>query len=133
MLTRTTCEREITGLHSFFADWHRGEADSDDLGRITQALAPEFEMVTPAGNILDRGMVLDGLRETHGTTDEEFDIDIRDVEVLAQFDDHALVRYEEWQTGDEGAEGRISTVLFRSDGQAPEGVVWVALQETALS
>jgi len=113
--------------------WFDGSVDRDAISRLERALAPEFEMVTPGGRRVDRVALLDSLGESHGrTTGESFDIDIRAVETLALLDDHAVVRYEEWQTTDDGESGRVSTALFRADADAPEDVVWVALQETML-
>ena len=71
--------------------------------------------------------------ESYGrTAGEPFDIEVRDVETLGLFEDHAVVRYEEWHRRGEEESGRVSTALFRADADAPEGVVWVTLQETAL-
>lgn len=134
MLTPTACRAEITGLHAFFVEWFDGAVPREDLSRLGRALAPEFEMVTPEGERVDRAALLDGLAESHGRTrGEAFDIDVREVEAVALLEDHAVVRYEEWQLTADGEAGRVSTALFRADEEAPEGVLWVTLQETALA
>lgn len=133
MLTPTACRAEITGLHEFFVEWFDGSVPREELSRLERALAPEFEMVTPEGERVDRGALVDGLAESYGRTEgEAFDIDVREVEAIELLEDHAVIRYEEWQLTDEGESGRVSTGLFRAAADAPEGVVWVTLHETAL-
>ncbi|WP_254838145.1 DUF4440 domain-containing protein [Natronomonas marina] len=133
MLTPTACRAEITGLHEFFVEWFAGAAPRSDLSRLERALAPEFEMVTTAGERVDHEALVDGIAESHGrTAGEDFDIDVREIETVALLDDHAVVRYEERQSTAAGETGRVSTALFRADEAAPEGVVWVTLQETGL-
>lgn len=133
MLTPTACRAELTGLHEFFVEWFAGSVPREGLSRLERALAPEFEMVTPEGERVDRRVLIDGLAESYGRTEgEPFDIDIREVEAVALLEDHAVVRYEEWQIRPDGESGRVSTALFRAEDDAPEGVVWVTLQETAL-
>jgi hypothetical protein len=90
-------------------------------------------MVTPEGERVDHAALVDALAESYGRAEEvTFDIEVRDVEALALLEDHAVVRYEEWQLQVDGEFGRVSTALFRAEAAAPEGVVWVTLQETAL-
>ncbi len=133
MLTPTACRAELTGLHAFFVDWFDGSVPREELSRLERALAPEFEMVTTEGERVGREALVDGLAESYGrTAGEPFDIGVREVEALALLDDHAVVRYEEWQVTADGESGRVSTALFRADADAPEGVVWVTVQETAL-
>ena len=131
MLTPTACRAEIAGLHEFFVEWFTGRADGPSPSRLEDALAPEFEMVTPTGERVDREALADGIAESRGRhAGESFDIDVREVETVALLEDHAVVRYEEWQSTAVGEAGRVSTALFRAEGAAPEGVVWVTLQET---
>lgn len=141
MPTRPTCRREIEGLHAFFVDWYDGVVDRGAFARMERAIGPDFVMVTPAGTVLDRQAVLGMVREGYGrTAGEGFDIEIRDVEVVHAGDETTLARYEEWQsTGEEreegeerDEEGRLSTALFRADADAPEGVEWLSLHETAI-
>ncbi|MFW5938097.1 MAG: DUF4440 domain-containing protein [Halanaeroarchaeum sp.] len=133
MPTLETCRREIEALHAFFVDWYAGTIDRERFGRLEGALAPEFEMVSPTGDRSDRAAVLEWIHESHGREDPgRFDIEIRNVELVRALDDHALVRYEEWQREDGDENGRISTVLLRESDSAPEGVEWIDLQETAL-
>ena len=129
----SACRREIEELHDFFVSWYSGECDTGDFERVEAVIAPGFAMVTPDGNQVERdavlGMVRDGRDQyEHGG----FEIDVRNVEVVANADDYAVARYEEWQTSSDEFHGRISTVLFRSDPEAPNGLVWLTLHETWL-
>ena len=128
-----TCEAEIETLHAFFVEWYTGTTDVDAIARLERALAPDFEMVTPDGTRLDRDSVIENVRVSYERDEPgTFAIEIRNVEVVAQLEGHALVRYEEWQETDDGTTGRISTVLFRDAAAAPGGLEWVDLHETWL-
>jgi hypothetical protein len=112
MPSPTACEREIEQLHDLFVRWYCGRADSDAFERLERALAPSFELVSPDGTVSTRAGVLAGIRNEYDRR-EGFDIDIRNVEPVHVSDEHALVRYEEWQSTATGAEtGRLSTALF---------------------
>ncbi len=109
MLSPTDCEREIETLHDLFVRWYRGEADRDEFERLERALGDSFEMVSPDGSVSGREAVLDGIRSAYGTR-TGFDIEIRNVELVERIDEHALVRYEEWQyTTDEADDTRESS------------------------
>lgn len=126
-------EREIEALHELFVDWYCGEATEEEFDRLPATTAPSFEMITPDGNVVPREAVIEGVRDSYNKYDlDEFDIEIRNVEVRETPPEYALVRYEEWQDGPDGETGRLSTVLLREDGDAPLGLVWVELQETWL-
>lgn len=133
MTTADTCRREIEALHECFVDWFTGKTGADSFERVERALAPEFEMVTPQGVRRGYDDVVDGVRTSHGIHEPgTFDIEIRSVEVRTSGSDHALVRYEEYQETPDGQTGRLSTVLFEADADAPGDVVWVDLHETWL-
>ncbi|MFT4922498.1 MAG: hypothetical protein ACI8XM_001715 [Haloarculaceae archaeon] len=131
--TLDACRREIEELHDFFVAWYTGACDPGDFERMADVIDPGFEMVQPGGDRVDSETVLGMVREARDQYEPEaFDIEIRNVELLDSGTDHALARYEEWQTSPDGETGRISTVLFRTDPAAPNGLVWTALQETWL-
>ena len=128
-----TCKAEIEALHAFFVEWYTGTTDDDAIARLEGALAPDFEMVTPDGTRLDRDSVLENVRGSYERDEPgTFAIEIRNVEVIAQLEGHALVRYEEWQDVDQETTGRVSTILFRDATAAPGGLEWVDLHETWL-
>lgn len=129
------CEREIHSLHDFFVGWYTGRLDEGAFDRFEDTLSPDFEMVTPDGEVLTRAETVGYVREERDTHDE-FDIGIRNVETIDAHEGRALLRYEEWQTkGDENEtqnDGRLSTALFGTSDTAPEGVEWLYLHETPL-
>jgi hypothetical protein len=72
----------------------RGAVSRRERSRLERALALEFEMIT-TGERVEHAALVDGLRESHGRTEiVAFDIEARDVEAVAPFEDHAVVRYE---------------------------------------
>jgi hypothetical protein len=129
--TREACRREIEALHGFFVAWYTGQ--TGEFGRMDAAIAPDFEMVTPHGDRLDRAAVLEMVRQSRDRYDPgAFEIDIEDVDLLDAGDGYAVARYEEWQTAPDGGDGRLSTVVFRPDDAAPGGLAWVTVHETWL-
>jgi Uncharacterized protein conserved in bacteria len=135
----TDCEREIEELHALFVRWYRGRADRDEFGRVERALGGSFELVSPDGLVSDRETVLAGVREQYDSR-TGFDIEIRNLEAVDIEGDRALVRYEEWQSGQTGpgATGRLSTALFAPPGTTDgdpgtrPAARWLYLQETWL-
>jgi hypothetical protein len=133
MPSHAACRREIESLHAFFVEWYTGRAGEDAYDRVERALAPDFGMVTPAGDRREYADVVDGIRARYASHDPgAFEIGIRNVETRRALGDHRLLRYEEWQTTPDGTTGRLSTVLFEAAPDAPGGVVWLDLQETWL-
>lgn len=131
--SHATCRYEIESLHEFFVDWFTGETGEDSYDRVERALASDFEMVTPEGIRREYADVVDGIRDGYaGREPGTFDIEIRNVETRYTVADHTLLRYEEWQETPNGTTGRLSTVLFEDDPDAPGDVVWLDLHETWL-
>lgn len=131
MPTVSACANEIEALHDRFVEWFTGTRPNDIADRLGSSLAPEFEMITPDGDRLNRSTVIKSVDESYDRKHpEDFDIDIQNVERVADLGTHVVVRYEEWQTTPAGTTGRISTGLFRDDSGAPKGVRWVDLHET---
>jgi hypothetical protein len=122
---------EIESLHRFFVDWYTGVLDETAFGRLDEALGPSFELVSPDGTVHDRADILGAIRDAYESHDPgTFDIEIRNVEVLADYDDVTLVRYEEWQDTPDGVTGRLSTAVFGPAGEdTPE---WRYVHETWL-
>jgi len=72
---------DVTGLQEFLVEWFTDRADRGSLSRLEDAPAPEFEMVTPAGERLDREAPTDGTAEARGRhAGEPVDVDVREVE-----------------------------------------------------
>ena len=143
MLSQSVCEREISALHDLFVRWYCGRAHREEFERLERALGDTFEMVAPDGTVSDRETVLDSVRGRYDTR-TGFNIEIRNVELVGRVDDHALVRYEEWQYPGKGRtdepNSRRSTALFApvDDPPGPESPTarplarWQYLQETWL-
>lgn len=126
-------EREILDLHRFFRDWLRADLPqtSDAFDRLARVLADGFTIVMPSGAAVDREALLRSLWAAHGSR-PELQISIRRP-ALHYRDESALVAtYEEWQRGIDGETGRISTVVFGSRGNAPNGLEWLHVHETWL-
>jgi len=129
--TLADCRTEIERLHDFFVAYYTGE--TADISPMEAALAPDFEMVSPGGDVLDREEVIELVRsKRNGYDSGEFDIAIYGVELLDSAQTHAVARYEEHQTGPDGDDARVSTVLFRTDKDTPAGRSWVTVHETWL-
>ena len=106
------------------------------FARFTSALHPDFAMVVPSGEILDRHAVVGLVRAAHASVDSAAPvrIEIRNVVERLVGDDVVLVTYEEWQfTGEQLLNGRTSTACFVPSAAAPNGVVWRHLHETMLA
>lgn len=115
---------EIEELHRFFERWLRG--DEDDFSRCERALARDFTMVGPGGEVRSRDALVQGLLDAQGK--RPVSIRIRNFEVVQLAPEFAWARYEEWH----GDRGRVSTALFRACENAPNGIEWVTVHETWL-
>jgi hypothetical protein len=133
MPSHATCRHEVESLHEFFVDWYTGRTPEDRYDRLERALSSGFEMVTPDGTRREYADVVDGIRAGYaGREPGTFDIEIRNVETRYAVENHRLVRYEEWQETPEETTGRLSTVFFERDPDAPGDVVWLDVHETWL-
>jgi len=129
---RASCEREIFSLHVFFERWFIGDlpADKAAFARLSDALSEAFRYILPAGRLLRRKQVLEGLFEAHGSH-RDARIEIRNlVFPTAPNGDLALVFFEEHQWLDGAYDARFNTALMQRKLAAPEGVEWLHLHET---
>lgn len=131
------CRREIEELHAFFEGWFEGTLPDDEatFARVADALGDDFELISPDGRRRDRGAILASIRAGHGDhggAGKGFRIEIGDVRPRLVSGDMALVTYEERQTVDGSENVRLGSAWFRSAADAPRGVRWVHLHETAL-
>ncbi|MHC4937488.1 MAG: DUF4440 domain-containing protein [Planctomycetota bacterium] len=116
--------REIEELHRFFERWLGGA--EEDFSRCDRALAADFTMVGPGGDVRSRETVVRGLLDAHGA--RPVAIRIENFVLLEAGDASVLARYEEWQDD----RGRVSTAWFRARDDAPNGLEWVTVHETWL-
>lgn len=132
-----SCRREVEELHAFFQVWFEATVPDDDatFARVAEALAEDFELITPDGRRRDRDTILASIRDGYGDhagEGKEFRIEIHDVRGRLLVDDGALLTYEEWQVSDGSENRRLSSAWFRRVEEAPRGVRWIHLHETAL-
>ncbi len=124
--------REITEVHQFFQEWFRGESTEEALSRFDQALDSGFVIIGPGGQALDRGTILEAVRSRLGA-DPEAVIEVRNVVLRVETETTAVFTYEEWQRQPDGTmRGRLSTVVFARETQAPNGLRWRHVHETWL-
>lgn len=126
-------QSKIAELHQFFEDWFAGRLSDTDaaFARCAGVLAEGFEIVGPDGKRTQREPLLAGLRSSHGAVPPgAFRIWTREERSRELGEEHLLGSYEEWQEGDAGPRGRRSSVVFRRDASAPNGLVWLSVHET---
>ncbi len=124
-------EREIVQLHQFFEDWYRGH-ETADFDRFDQALSDGFMIIMPDGRVLDRDVIVEAVRGQHDS-DSQAELEIRNVQLHEVHEATAIFTYEEWQGRDgETMRGRLSSVVFALDDQAPNGLTWLHVHETWL-
>lgn len=130
------CRTEVVDLHEFFVVWLGGTIENSaiEFSRFTAATHPQFTMVPPSGQLLDKAAVSEGLRAAHGSRmRRDFRIEIRNIGERMLTEASALLTYEEWQFENGSARSaRTSTVLFVPAGHAPNGVAWRHLHETLM-
>jgi len=125
-------ETEIRQLHQFFQDWYRGNLADADFQRFAGVMGEDFEIILPDAAILARQRIIDAVRGQKGS-DAQAELWIDNVRVVHQDDAFIIATYEEWQgRAGQPARGRLSTVVFRPDSDAPNGLVWLHVHETWL-
>ncbi len=123
---------EITRLHDFFQAWYRGELEPSAFASFENALDANFQIITPDGHLLPRERILQAVRQQAGS-DASAVLEIRHVEPVAVDQHIAVFRYQEWQSSaDDKPRGRLSTVVFKRDAAASNGLIWRQVHETWL-
>jgi hypothetical protein len=123
-------EREIRQLHEFFEGWLDGSLPDTDaaFARLTEALAPDFTMIVPEGETIDRSELLTRLRPANGRAPRRITID--ETHLIGQSGDMIVAAYTETHKRPDKERSRVSTVVFVKDGAAPNGLRWLHIQET---
>ena len=122
---------EVQRLHAFFGAWFRGEPTVvAGFAACETALAPDFRMVTPDGEVHDRASVIARLRSARDSAPADFAIEILQPHVAWRSDDAVLLEFIERQYRDGRIDRRRSTGLFTEEPAAPHGIVWRHLHET---
>ena len=127
-------QSEVRDLHDFFARWISGDEPAEALGRLEAVLHPSFTIVGPEGAVADRPGIIAAVASAHGLRGTA--IEVREFHELFASDRIVIGRYDEWQQHDDGAagsgNGRRSTTVFVRWDDAPHGVAWLTVHETAL-
>ncbi|WP_448721230.1 DUF4440 domain-containing protein [Acanthopleuribacter pedis] len=126
--------REVEEFHQFFQDWFTGTLPrtAQAFARFSDNLAPDFELISPRGDLLARSALVNGLEQAHGKLPKTIKIWVRDVKVRSLGAGLWLATYEEWQDKGDGERGRLSTVVFREHAASPNGMLWLHVHETWL-
>lgn len=133
-----TVRAEIEGLHEFFIDWFTGSCENSDSvfhERFRDRFSADFLLIPPAGVIVDLAEMTAAIRSGYDGS-PGFRIAIRNVTIRQQFEGHLLATYEEWQVNATNStppnNGRVATVLMRTDENRPSGLRWLHVHETWL-
>jgi hypothetical protein len=122
---------ETETLHAFFESWLGADPPTpESFARVEAALAPTFTLIGPDGRRESRDAVIAALQAEHGARGPDFRIRVEAPEPVALEPPVVVLAYRErqWLAGVETL--RQSTAVFRSDGEAPNGLRWLTLQET---
>ena len=128
-------QHDTVALHEFFEGWFTGDLPETDeaFKAVEERLADGFVLVSPRGDVDDRGPLLDAIRSAHGGRPSSFRIWIEDVELRQSHGGVYVATYEEWQQqGDEEPTHRLSTAVLRDNADAPGGLVWLHVHEVWL-
>ncbi len=125
------CTREICDLHDFFQAWFTGAISDSEASfqRFAGVMDEQFTIVGPNGVLTARPALLDGLRAAYHKQ-PEIRIWTQNHRLLQRRGDLLLCTYEEWQKMAETTTVRLSSVWFRQQAIAPQGLVWLHVHET---
>ncbi len=129
------CRAEIVELHAFIERWSNAEEPKTDeaFRRFDRVLAPSFVLIDPNGAVIERQPIVDAVRDSHGRwRDSPGKIRIENFRLHQHNDGFALATYEEWHDLGRTAVGRLSSVLFGANADAPNGLDWLHLHEVWL-
>lgn len=126
-------EAEIVQLHQFFQEWYNGAIPETEetFARLKNALADGFRIITPDAKILERHTIIKAIERNYNSQ-KGMRIWIEDVHIQGWFEDHILASYQEWQETDETITCRLSSVIFQSNQDNPNGLEWLYVHETWL-
>ena len=131
------CQREVVELHEFFQDWFNAALPPTDeaFRRFESVMAERFLIITPNGELTERGELVDRLRAAHGIwrrNSRPGRIWIENLRVRHTVGSQAMVLYEEWQEIEGESRGRLSTAILQSREATPNGVEWLHVHEVWL-
>lgn len=129
------CRAEIVELHVFLEEWSNAKLPQTDdaFDRFARVIAPSFEIIGPDGSSGGREPTVEAIRGAYGRwRDKPGRIRIENVRLREADGRLAVATYEEWHDFPYASDGRLSTVLFGANSEAPNGLVWLHLHEVWL-
>jgi hypothetical protein len=132
-VTREPWHAEIVELHEFFQGWLGGTLPATDaaFARLIDTTDAALLLITPAGEVIPRQVLLTQLRAAHGSR-PGWRMWIEHAQLRCQSGDLLVATYEEWQQTGGTTTARISTVVFRNRPGTLNGLVWLHVHETWL-
>jgi hypothetical protein len=129
------CESEVVELHRFLEEWSNATLPETEAAfeRFGGVIAPSFVIIDPDGVTLGRQPIVDAIRRAHGRwVDTPGVIRIENFRLHQAGGGLALATYEEWHDLPGETVGRLSSVLFGPNEEAPNGLEWLHLHEVWL-
>ena len=131
------CEKEVLELHQFFQEWFNGTLENTEAAfeRFDSVMADDFEIINPEGQKSSRAGIIARLQAAHGfqaNATPPMRIWIENLHSRPLPGGDQLVTYEEWQETGGITRGRLSSALFSSSADTPNGVQWHHVHETWL-
>ena len=120
-------QQEVCELHAFFGQWYRALVPPE-LERVSSALAPEFELLSPRGEILSKQRLIAELLAEHGAY-PDLRISVENVHAVPCANGEVNVRYTEVHVENNVCERRRCCALLRTSDGAANGLAWVAIGE----
>lgn len=118
---------EIEEQHALLDTWFRdGEGAFD---RFEAAVDPGFTIISPSGDRATAPEIIEVVRSGRRRAPEQT-IVTTDHELLAEDAELVVARYVEHHRTRTVSTARWSTVVFRRDPSAPNGVRWLTVHET---
>lgn len=117
---------EVIRLHRFFDDWFEGRSGLT-IGEFADAMDPQFTIVGPDGEVLERDAIITAVREAFGKGGVR--ITVGEFKVFER-NGYVVCRYNEVHTAPDETTTRISTVVMEPDPDTPGGYRWITVHET---
>ncbi|MBP9742419.1 MAG: hypothetical protein KBD37_03580 [Burkholderiales bacterium] len=120
---------EVYKSHVLIEEWFKGtyKATPQLLQQLLSVFTPDFSMISPNGNQLNRHdlkHMLSGMRGARPNVR----IEVTTPQVILSGDNYCILKYEEFQHMEQEILHRLSTAVFISDGNG--SVLWHHLHET---
>lgn len=124
---------EVLSLHECLEGWLRGTIPQSGAGlnRLEQALADDFYVIHPSGDMGSRQDVLRAFGSAYGTKGRDYRLQIERIALQAVAPDLILVTYRETHHT-EPKRARVSTALLRHE-HGNGTFRWLFLQETLIA